>query len=280
MSWFAQSTILVALIAVAVFVVAHLLDRIRRLEQRFEQRFDSQSADLLRLVNHMGTAVLQPGPDEAERPKAESLYEASKLMDEIGYHLRRHIPALREVLSVRIGVSLEFLREKTGITDEELKGLEGQLSPEALWPASSMVIEEWSTHTVITDFSGRRDVIYPDWNFLDLEPRVIWEHVLPGTRGFHNGGKLEVVLHEGGVKFWARGGRFKGRHWCGESEDEYLLASVPLSEDGLRNYRILAEPSDDPEMASWIRHYGSGVLAEGVKWTVTVNDVVAFTTER
>jgi hypothetical protein len=212
MEWLTHNLIVVAVIVLAAYVV-HLLDRVKRLEKPAE----NSSRDLVDAVNRMAVAILRPDPVEVENIKADDTHAALELIDHyIGYRLFKHTPALRRVLSFSIGVSLDFLREKTGITVTDLKGLEQYFSgdeaePKAFWPAMSMVIEEWATHTVITDFSGRRDVIYPDYNFghYSIDPRVIWKHALPGTRMFNFtvGGNLEIVLYHGSILFWARDGR-------------------------------------------------------------------------
>jgi hypothetical protein len=290
MEWLTHNLIVVAVIVLAAYVV-HLLDRVKRLEKPAE----NSSRDLVDAVNRMAVAILRPDPVEVENIKADDTHAALELIDHyIGYRLFKHTPALRRVLSFSIGVSLDFLREKTGITVTDLKGLEQYFSgdeaePKAFWPAMSMVIEEWATHTVITDFSGRRDVIYPDYNFghYSVDPRVIWKHALPGTRMFNFtvGGNLEIVLYHGSILFWARDGRFGRRVPDGQAENEYQLVGIPMEPESLEKYRTSTDkPNEDPEIrvaqVPWIRHYEHEEPAENFRWHLTVNDIVGYVANR
>jgi hypothetical protein len=167
---------------------------------------------------------------EPENFKADDLRSAVERIEScIVRRLYYHTPALRRVVSFSIVFSLDFLREKTGVTVEDLKGLEQQFgtrdsAPTDFCPAMPTLMEEWATHTVVTDFSGRRRVIYPNSNLGHYSnyPEVIWSHSLPGTTAFGQmGGNLEVVRFCDSIHFWARGGRFGPQ--SGQAKPEYCL---------------------------------------------------------
>jgi len=44
------------------------------------------------------------------------------------------------------------------------------------------------------------------------------------------------VRYEDAIKCWAIGGRFQGKYWCGESEDQYLFITIPLEPNQLNRY--------------------------------------------
>ena len=271
MEWFTRDWILVAVLLATCIV--YLLDRVKRLEKAVQRT----SIDLVNVVNHLYMAIARP-PVEAEGLKARDMSGALKLIDHyIGYRIASHSPALRRVLSLTIGISLEFLVEKTGITSNDLKGLEEQRSGDgSLFPACSMVIEEWATHRVVRDFSGQTNVHYDAWSDGDFRPIVLWRHALPRKREGEREACLEVVLVEGSVKFWAREGRFGSMHSETAARDEFIFVAIPLKEENLTEYRGAFDmPSDDPQIAQvpWIRHYGS--CGGKTWWNLTVNDVVS-----
>jgi hypothetical protein len=270
-----------------VALVIQLLLRVSHLENVLKRPSDTkeQSSDLIAPVNRMAVSMFRPKAEESGRLKAAGTYDALELVDRsVGHRLLKHIPALRRVLFVKIGIVLETLSEKTGITAEDLKGLESQLSINgyALFPACSMVIEEWATHTVVRDFSGQRDVIYPGQDHSYIYPTALWQYELPQRQGEWNQPYLEVVLHQHCIKFWARDGRF-GRRIPPEPvpSDEHVFAVIPLDEAQLGKYRSAAdEPSSVPETRLWqnpfARTYEHGTSGDGIWWDLTVNDVVSF----
>jgi hypothetical protein len=289
MEWLAHNLTLAAALVLGWFVF-RVSNRVRLLEKLVLEKLSRDpSGDLVAVVNRMATSMIRPEPPEAERIRAEGTRDALELMDHyIGHRLFNHIPALRRVLSLQIGISLDLLAEKTGIVAGDLKGLEAHLSinGEAFYPACSMVIEEWATHSVIRDFSGLRDVLYPGRNSSFFGPVPIWQHELPKRDGEWSEPHLEVVLHDGHIKFWARDGRF-GRRIPPEPvpDDEHVFTVIPISEEELTEYRSdVGKPSEDPEIRiaqkPWIRHYAYGSIAEGLWWNLTVNDVVAYVGNR
>jgi hypothetical protein len=253
---------------------------------------------MVNIVNRMAMAILHPTEIEAESIKAHDAHDAAKLVDHyVGHRLFSHTPALRRVLFVKIAVTFDLLRERGGIAAADLKGLEQQFNcaspPSVFFPASGMVIEEWATHSVVSDDSGLRKVMYPDYRGFGkscIDPVVIWSHSLPPTeadRAHLFDAKMEVVLHEGFIKFWLRGGRFRGRPWNHDAEPEYQLAEIPLQETDLDQYRVVHEPTGDPEIdiahCAWIRHYEKdhpGLLEitepKSIWWQLTVNDIVNY----
>ncbi len=176
------------------------------------------------------------------------------------------------MLSIDIGIWLVHLADKTGLTAGDLKGLEAECAPEVFWPASMMIIEEWATHRVVRDYSGLRKVIYAGWNNDGrFDPFPIWQHELPRADGDRSPAYLELVLHEGAIKVWARDGRFGFRNpWTSEPQEKYVLAVIPMNEEALPEYRAAEDK------ATWIRHYEAGRDGQTVWWRLTVNDVVAY----
>lgn len=114
-----QGVIMVALV-VAVLCIVHLFDRLRRLELKQQ----GNATDLVNVVNRLYTTILRPDPIELENVKAEDARTAIKLIDHyIGHRLFHHVPALRRVMTFSIGVSLDYLNAKAGITVDDLAGL-------------------------------------------------------------------------------------------------------------------------------------------------------------
>jgi hypothetical protein len=296
--------LLTTLTAVLAGFIIHLLNRVQRLEKSILRSkppapvgtkpadWDgtlqpvAHERDLVNLVNRMYTAVLRPDPVEVENVQAEDLQNSLKLIEHyVGPHLFHHIPALRRVLKFDIGVSWEFLQATTAVIEEDLRGLDAQRSPNrALWPATSVVIEEWATHTVIRDFAGLRDVLYSDRTDYRLEGAlhayVVWRHELPKRSGEYDQPYLEVVLHEGCIKFWARSGRFETTTpWEPMvARNEYVLVSIPLNESRLKNFRFDGEPPPAPgSRESKPRLYKHVAADESIRWNLAVHDVVAAT---
>jgi hypothetical protein len=289
-----EGVILVAVIAVAAYVM-WLSGRVAKLERELGQVAISRSNDLshhgqsgqkttlpqerpttfrdelLQLVNHMYTAIIRPLPVEVENNRAESMHQAVQIIDHyIGHHLFSHVPPLRRVLSVSIGIEREYFLQRTGIRDEEMQGLEPQLAPGVFWPASSITIEEWSTHTVVRDCSGPRSVLYEQDHW--FIPVPLWQHVLPKRMGEYGDPYLEVVLHDRCIKFWARDGRF-GRRIPPEAEarEENAFVVIPLDEQKLADHRMRGNGPRE----HWIRTYMYVAPDESVRWNFTVRDMVA-----
>ena len=298
MGWLTQNLILLLIIGLVMYRVHTLEKRMERIGKRAEGNMKRVEENMVNIVNRMAMAILRPTQIEVENIKADDVRGAEELVDHyVGYRLFSHTPALRRVLFVNIGVTFDFLREKGGIAADDLKGLEQQFNctspPSVFFPANGMVIEEWATHSVVTDFSGLRKVIYPDHRSLGkswIDPVVIWSHSLPPTEADRShlfDANMEVVLHEGFIKFWLRGGRFWQTHGSGEARSEYRLAEIPLQETNLQQYRVVHEPTGDPEIdiahCAWIRQYQKDAprLLEttelkNIWWQLTVNDIVSY----
>ena len=287
---FAQQLLLTAVFAVSVsaaIYIVHLVERVKHLERRL----DLASMDVVNIVNRMATAILHPTPVEAENLKAGDTRSALELIDHyIGHRLFQHIPALRRVLYVSILLSRDVLCEKAGITDEELTGLEHQFSTAWLGPASALVIEEWSTHTVIFDDTDHQQPVQYKHNASPYysRPTVIWKHTIPRSKQDSSDGTLElvveIVIHRGCIKCWAVDGRF-GRSISpdGVAKEEHVFVSIPMEEDGLAQY-LEIDSIEDPEMRTaqrpWIRHYDHEASDKKFRWHLTVNDVVSYVRER
>jgi hypothetical protein len=280
-----ETVIVAGLIALAWYV-SKLVQRVKRLEQETGKIAQNASIETVDAIGQVKESFLHPFRNaEAPDPTTPSAVEIS---EGHSYRLSEQIPGLRRVLKFSIGVSLDYLREKTGVTVGQLKGLEEQFEtkeskPVWIWPASSMVMEEWATHTVVTDLSGRRNVIYPD-NKGSSDHRVIWSHSLSGAQHFGSVGSLQVVLFEESIVVWAIDGRFQRGLVDLAAKTEYRLAAVPLNENILRGFCSPSEtPPENPKVRSsevpWIRYYECGGPDEDFAWRLTVTDIVGFVAE-
>jgi hypothetical protein len=245
------------------YAFTHLLERVQKLESQRVQELEKQQ----------------------KRPSED--------------FLRQNIPSLRRILEFSIGISRQYFQAKTGITDEELEGIDkGQghyVASAVFWPASSIVIEEWATHTLIRDYAGQRHVLYPgECSALDsisigrYDPFPIWQYKLPRREGEWFGPVLEIVLHEQCIKFWARDGRF-GRRIPPEPEatSENVFAVIPLEEESLAQYRWVPDTSsEDPFLRGaqhpWTKRYshsepGADIHKRTLVWHLKVIDLVAWT---
>jgi hypothetical protein len=177
----------------------------------------------------------------------------------IGNKCFTQTPALRRVVSFSIFVTFDYLQEKTGVTLNEMPSFEQQWSVgtakrvKVFAPAKSIVVEEWATHTVVTDFSGRRETFYAptcrrEW------PLTLWSHFLPPTENSKSG-YLEVVLWYGEICFWARGHRFDTSGRILEPLKGNILLSIPLE-----NTKMLEELSDPriQDTKEFKEEYGEG----------------------
>ena len=181
---------------------------------------------------------------------------------------------MRRVLSLCFCVSLDFLREKAGITYQELAGV-SELAPVQL--AFEMAIEEWATHTVRHIYSRKQEVIYG--RYWDDNP--VWTHFLPQTEDRGLPTRLEVALSGGSVHLWARGGRFSP-WWADEPRDEYVFLTIPLARQaGLEKYYIDPNATDIEEdlkpqiegISGSDRYYRHEETH--IRWTLTVHDFAA-----
>ena len=125
---------------------------------------------VVRIYNQLAKRFLRPrGVDVEDIDR--SVAGMNRVEWLIGNKCFTQTPALRRVVSFSIFVTFDYLQEKTGVTLKEMPPFEQQWRVgtekrlKIFAPAKSIVVEEWATHTVVTDFSGRRVVIYPDYNF-------------------------------------------------------------------------------------------------------------------
>lgn len=260
----------------------------RKVEGKLENHLAQMPANLIESAKRMSTALLRLEASPDRKPRVEDMQDCLDTFERIGHRIATHTPALRRVLEFSIGIRLSYFQERTGITGEDLKALSERLAPEAFWPTSLMMVEEWATHTVIRDQSGLRKTLYPG-QYLASEPIPIWQHALPRRQGEWNQPYLEVVLHEGCIKFWAVDGRF-GRIVPPQRQalDENIFVLVPTDEKVLADYRSDADnPDSDPEVQiyrkPWIRHYLSGDMFDPDSpkwWSLTITDIVSYAAGR
>lgn len=93
-----------------------------------------------------------------------------------------------------------------------------------------MVIEQWATHIVVIDYTGRLKVFYDAALFSSYDsPKVLWTRPIPPGEPVWRSGSLEVVLYQGCITCWAVDGRFERRIPPERvARDEYVLVSVPM----------------------------------------------------
>jgi hypothetical protein len=280
--------LIIVLIGGGMFAINLLIDYFSRLNRRvnqLEKQSEKGSDFAIKLVNRLIASSLRPNAQELEGIQANDACDAlDRVKWHIGNRLFNEIPGLRRVVSFSIGVSLDFLREKTGVTLEELKDVDRQLLPELpalapsliidpstgqpfsvvspdpvrsryLWVGNSIVIEEWSTHIVVMD-SGKRNVIYAK-NLGDFRwhPLVLWSRRVPEKLTYHpaegcyfsvDDGDLEVALYDNSIWFWARRGRFHFGGFDGNARREHCLVQIPLEEKMLEEFRFPPiEPDSD-----------------------------------
>jgi len=89
-------------------------------------------------------------------PKLREHLDPVEAAEELAVAFATERPALKRVLMFSMWMSREFVRDVVGIADSELEGLKDRLAETRFWPAVSMTIEEWDTHTAIFDYSGYR----------------------------------------------------------------------------------------------------------------------------
>jgi len=266
-------------------MIIHLLDRVTKAERAVLRTAE----DLVSIVNRMNAAVIGPNTNANSDNKAQDVYDALNVVERIGHRIATETPSLRRVLEFSIGVRLAHFQEKTGITVEDLKGLEG-LAPQAFWPASSMVVEEWGNHRVIYDGHGHRKALYRGVQG-HFDPIVIWAHALPKRQGEWEQAYLEIVLHENFIKFWAVDGRFDRKIPPErEARAENVFAAIPLRDGDLVLYRSPSkketgeEQNEEPEPRAyrppWIHDYAKGdIFNEQLAWYLTVIDFVSYLSE-
>jgi hypothetical protein len=259
---------------------------VRKLERLINSASSRALADLLQVVNRLNKAVFRPTTGKSENSPAEDVSDALEMIDNIGRRVSKQTPALRRVLKARIGIELSYFREKTGITDEELRTLEQRCSTAAFFPVAEGVIEEWTTHTIIREPSfGSYKAVYPDerpW----YDPMIVWEYRLQRREedeGHWDDPTIEVVIHERCIKCWAVGGRFRQSIPPERTaRDENVFLEIPLNEKDLSPYRSeIDKPSENPELRlyqqPWIRNYHHGDLdTTRTFWSLTVIDIVDY----
>jgi hypothetical protein len=271
-------TIAILLILPAFIYLLYKLDR--RIE-----RLETLTANLLPSIERLGNAALRRPAEDVNRVHITDSADATKVLEDLGRRIYRHAPALRRVLNLSVGLSRDFLGAR-GIRDDDLQGLDARahLAPEVLWPATDLTIEFWSTHTVITDLTGYRKVVYAEnssW------PLVLWKHDLPTHENEYGTASLEVVLYQGSLKVWAVGGRF-GRRIPPEPVPpaESIWVEIPTNAAELEKYRIRPPSTEDPELefyfreTSWETSYSFEDPDERFRWVMTVYDMVRFVQER
>jgi hypothetical protein len=258
LTWLADHAVAIAII-VGVVIIANLYERIVGLEN-----------------------LLRASVGERTNTRTGDLRN-SEQFQRIEDRLRAHTPALRRVLTFSVGISRAHFQQKTGITDEELHGLEQRLAPDVFWPADSMVMEEWGTHTIVRDLSGHLATFYwGEYNSFS-GPLVIWRHNLPKRQGELFTPSLELVLHENYIKVWAVDGRFETMIPAErEAKLENIFSVVPTKEKELSQFRVSREHSDDCERTwvssrEWVRQYRFRDQHDHSRWFLTINDLVAAT---
>lgn len=207
---------------------------------------------------------------------------------ELARALTIEIPPLQRVLTFSMWMSRDFVRNVAGITDAELEEIEGKVvTPDRIYPAYAVTIEQWNTHTVICpDLAahgfGRQKTIYEPRPWDDLgDTHLVWFHTF-GEKidGPSKGGNLEVVFHGRAIKCWARHGRFGGYPWTDDAEDKYLFMTIPLNEDKLNEFLVRDEhDSADPECRGvcepWEHRYHYEDEVKGIGWELGIQDNIA-----
>ena len=120
----------------AVAFIAHLFDRIKQVEKRF----DSRLKDVMTTLNQIKTALLHLAPAIPGGQPPEDVGESLRI---VGRRLANHNPALRRVLTFSISVSLPNFFEQTGITADELGGVSGTTRPGSFLARIFNGDEEW-----------------------------------------------------------------------------------------------------------------------------------------
>jgi hypothetical protein len=192
------------------------------------------------------------------------------------------LPSLERVMTFSMWMSRDFMRKSVGITDEELGEIGDKVAETRFWPAFKTTIQQWNSHAVIIDELDHQKFIYEaePWNDL-LTTHILWQHKFGGkVEGPNKGGKLEVVFHENAIKCWARDGRFQGKYWNDESEDEYEFIRIPLNEEELNHFLVVDDhESVDAEMRftnqPWDKTYYYKAKNEEIGWELHVLDNIA-----
>lgn len=75
------------------------------------------------------------------------------------------------------------------------------------------------------------------------------QHKLPQREGEWYAPYIEVVMHQGCIKFWVRDGRF-GRRIPSEPvpDDEPAFAVIPTTDEKRAEHRDVEQPAEDPEL--------------------------------
>jgi hypothetical protein len=139
-------------------------------------------------------------------------------------------------------------------------------------------MREWATHTEIWNDSGRKLLLFANEQ-RSFDPIVFWAHSLPRREGEYAAPRLELVLHEKTIKFWAVGGRFGSRSiidFC--ALEEHTLVKISLEAKKLEAHRVRPNEADDQPSKqyedAWRRQYqwgGVGGEDQRIWWLQTVD---------
>ena len=164
------------------FVGADCYYRLHSRTKELEDRLEEASGNTLALANCIGMAFLGSDESELQKIQTAALYggpvpmsDALDRVDRVCNHLRVHSPGLRKVLIFSIGMSLDSLRQKTLLSEDDLKGLEKHVPGKTFWPAPRTTYEMWSTHSAVTDFLGQTMPLYSD-DLQSRNPKALWRH--------------------------------------------------------------------------------------------------------
>jgi hypothetical protein len=203
-------------------------------------------------------------------------------MEGIARALTTQLPPLQRVLTFSMWMSRDFVRNVAGITDAELEEIKEKVAKVRVWPAQSITVQQWNTHTVVVFDDSCQKTIYESKPWDDLvDPTTIWQHTFgQNVDGPCKDGILEVVFHQRAIKCWARNGRFKGKYWSHKSEDEYLFITIPLEDDKLNSFLVpdnddSVEPPYRYESQPWDKMYHCENNERGIGWDLHILDNIA-----
>lgn len=211
-------------------------------------------------------------------PRSTEPLDRRDAAEELADIMATERPALKRVLTFSMWMSRNFIANVIGMTEGDLQEVRDHTAPERFWPAYDTTIEQWATHTVV--FSGANYVrtMYEENLWHDWSPHVVWRHDF-GEVGSQERWTLAIVIFNNTIRCWAEGGRFKGRYWSGEAEDEFQFITIPLNPTELEPFlRPDTEPPDPQygyKSKPWDKQFTFSDESKGIGWNLHVLDKVA-----
>jgi hypothetical protein len=259
-------TFLIFLIGALASLVFQLWKRVGELEAAAKRTPQIHPQWFLRELRSRHAGRFPPSPEPHDEFQAA---------EELARIVSTPLPALRRVLTFSMWMSRDFVTNVIGMTEDELLEVRHRLAPDRLWPAVSMTIEQWENHTVVFENSKRVQANYDGalWDQCAAYPYRILHHEFGRpvpTGATADAWSFEVVVWEGAIRCWARGGRFKATGLLGPAEDEFQFITIPLDPDKLARFlRPKPEPEDLADELEAMRRLGetdpsAGELAEQI----------------